>query len=340
MKRKWPLLAIPLLALLTIAIVRDQHVPVPDTGVAAKSPAREEVVTGPGRVEPASEEIRVSAEIGGRLRQVLVDEGARVRRGDLVAALENDDYRAAVDVAQAAISTRQAELDRVLSGARAEERREAAAAVTEAEATVKNAEAELRRYRALFADHLTAREQVETRETAAAEATSRLEAARQHRDLVEATARTEDRDRAQAQVVAARAALAEARARLDKTEIHAPLDGVILRRNFRSGETVTPGAAIVTMGDISRLRVRMEVDERDVARIHVAQEAWCTADAYGSRRFPGRIVRIGKILGRKTITTGDPAERADTKVLEALVELEPGAALPAGLRVDVFVPAR
>jgi hypothetical protein len=82
----------------------------------------------------------------------------------------------------------------------------------------------------------------------------------------------------------------------------------------------------------------MELDERDVARIHVGQAAYCTADAYRGRRFPGKIVSIGQMLGRKNIRTADPAERADTKVLEALIELDAGIALRPGLRVDIFVP--
>jgi HlyD family secretion protein len=166
-----------------------------------------------------------------------------------------------------------------------------------------------------------------------------LEAARQHQALVEATARAEDRDRAEAQVRLARERLVEAQSLLDKTSIRAPISGMVLRRHYRSGETAPAGASIVTMGDVGRMRVRMELDERDIARIQVGQPVYCTADAFGDRRFNGRIVRVGQMLGRKNVRTDDPAERADTKILEVLIELESGAPLPPGLRVDVFVQA-
>jgi HlyD family secretion protein len=331
------------LALVSLALALAASFSVLRTGrppaSAAATPAHpaEAAVVGPGRIEPLSEEIRVSAEIEGRLREVRVDEGNRVRRGDTVAVIENTDYVARVALAEAEVAARSAELDRVISGARAEERREAAAAVREAEATVANAQAELRRYQALYADRLTAREQVETRDTAAKEADARLEAARHHLAFVEAAARSEDRARAEAQVQLARAHLAEARSLLDKTTIAAPITGVVLRRHFRAGETVAAGAPILTLGDLSRLRIRMEIDERDVGRIHLGQSAWCTAEAYPSRRFQGHVVRIGQMLGRKNVRSDDPAERADRKVLEALIELEPGTELPTGLRVDVFV---
>jgi HlyD family secretion protein len=245
-----------------------------------------------------------------------------------------------VALAEAELASREAERDRVLNGARAEERREAAAAVKEAETTLANARAEHRRYQALYTDRLTAREQVETRETAAAAAQARLEGALHHQALVEAAARVEDSRRAGAQVQLARARLDEARSMLEKTMIRAPIAGVVLRRHYKTGETVAPGAAIVTMGDVARLRVRMELDERDVGRIHVGQTAFCQAEAFGGRRFPGKVARIGQMLGRKNIRTDDPAERADTKVLEALIELDAGAPFPPGLRVDVYVPAR
>ena len=294
-------------------------------------------VVGLGRVEPASEEVHVSVEIEGRLKEIRVEEGGRVHNGDVLAVLDNADYRARVELAEADVAAREAELERVMSGARVEERREAAAAIPEAEATLANARAELHRYQALYADGLTALEQVETRETAEKVAQARLEAARRHQELVDAEARTEDRDRAQAQLQLARARLSEVQALLDKTIVRSPISGTVLRRHFRIGETVPTGAAIVTLGDTSALRVRMELDERDVARVRIGQVAFCTADAFPNLRFRGRVIRVGQMLGRKNIRTDDPGERVDTRVLEVLIELEPDAHLPTGMRVDVFI---
>ena len=337
MKRFLILAGVAVLLAALWTVVKTGRQPPRVTPAVAAGPVRESAVVGPGRVEPASEEVQVASELEGRLARVPVEEGSRLHSGDVVAVLENQDYQARVSLEEADVASRQAELQRVVAGARVEERGEAAAGVAEADAALNNARAEFKRYESLYADGLTAREQLEVRRTAAAEAEARLEAARHHRELVDAAAREEDRSRAQAQVELARSRLAEARSLLEKTVIRAPIAGVVLRRNYRAGETVPAGAAIVTMGDISRLRVRMELDERDIARVRLGQAAYCTADAYGSRRFPGRVVRIGQMLGRKNIHTGDPAERADTKVLEALIELDPGTPLPPGLRVDVYL---
>ena len=68
-----------------------------------------------------------------------------------------------------------------------------------------------------------------------------------------------------------------------------------------------------------------------------SQPAYVTADAYGNRRFPGHVVRIGQELGRKNVRTDEPTERVDNKILETLVELDNGADLPVGLRVNAFI---
>jgi len=94
---------------------------------------------------------------------------------------------------------------------------------------------------------------------------------------------------------------------------------------------------VITMADDSVLRVRLDVDESDVSKLRVGQRGYVTAEAYGTHKFWGRVIRVGGILGRKNVRTDEPSEHVDTKILETLVELEPGQALPLGLRVDAYV---
>jgi HlyD family secretion protein len=113
----------------------------------------------------------------------------------------------------------------------------------------------------------------------------------------------------------------------------------VLRKHLKTGESLSEmsESPIVTVADITRLRVRADVDETDVNRIETGQKAYVTADAYGEKKFWGRVIRIGKVLGKKNVRTDEPAERVDTKVLETLIELERGVHLPTGLRVDAFI---
>ena len=315
----------------------------PSVAAAAKpatsAPLGAKVIAAPGRVEAVSEEIRVSSELGGRLKQVRVEEGDRVRKGQVLAEMENDDWKAKVAAARAELAQREAELRKTVNGARAEERREAEAAVRAATAVLENAKNEAERRRNLVARNIISRDEAERYERAYRVAEAELEEATEHFGLLDAQAREEDRARAEAAVGLARAQLAEAQAYLEKSYVRAPIDGVILRKLRHAGESVSTqfDSPVITMADDSTLRVRLDVDEADVSKLEVGQRVDVTAEAYGAKRFGGKVVRVGGILGKKNVRTDEPSEHVDTKILETLVELDPGARLPLGLRVDSYV---
>ena len=327
----------------TAIVVWRPWVAAPPPGVAVAAAAAIDsapaagLVAAPGRVEPLSEEIALAAELPGRLRAVLVAEGDSVRAGEAVARLADEDFQARVRSAEAEVQTREAELRRVIGGAREQERREAAVVVETATALVERARTAWERRKTLHASGDVAREEVDRTMREMEAEQKRHEAAREHFRLVDAPAREEDRARAEAELSRARARLEEARALLDKTSIRSPINGVVLRRHLRAGETAAEGVPIVTVADLSRLRVRADVDEIDVGRVRLGQSAYVTAAAYRGRQFAGRVVRIGQMLGRKNFRTGESSERVDTKVLEVLIELDGRPPLKTGLRVDAFL---
>jgi len=297
------------------------------------------LAAGPGRVEPISEEISIGAQVSGRLHAVFIEEGDRVRRGQVLAVLENQDYLARVWSAKAELRLKEAELRRVTNGARDQERREAAARLAEAEAVLDGARLELSRRRGLLKEGVISREEADGAERQARVAQARADAARERHSLLDADAREEDRTRAESEVALARARLDEARIFYDKTFVRAPISGVVLRKHRNVGESVSTefDSPIVTIADRSALRVRVDVDEVDVSKIAVGQRAYVTADAFEGIKFWGRVVRVGLLLGKKNIRTDEPAERVDTKILEVLVELDDGHQLPLGLRVQAFI---
>lgn len=303
---------------------------------AADSP---KTIVAAGLVEPLSEQVKIGSELDGRLRQVTVAEGERVRQGQVVAVIENGDYQARVELAKAALAERQAELDRLVNGNRPEERREARANIREIEAIADHAKAERDRRQVLLDRGAISRTEFDALDREYRVAQARLEAAKERFAFVDADARSDEKMRAEAEVQRARAQIRESEAMLAKTLIRSPLNGVVLRRYLKTGESVSANGntPIVALGDTSRLRVRMDVDEADVARLHLNQKAWVTASAYADRKFTGKVVQIGQALGRKNVRTDEPTERVDTKILETLIELDPGQVLPVGLRVDSYI---
>ncbi len=305
---------------------------------AATAPA---TVAGPGLVEPESEDIKLGSELSGKLRSVDVEEGDPVHKGQVLAVIENDDYRAQVLSAEAEVAQRQAILRKVINGARSQERLEALSSVREARAVMDNALSEKQRRERLYEFGVVSREETERYAREYEVAREKYQAAMEHHSLIDDRPREEDQSSAEADLALARARLEEARARYEKTFIRSPIDGTVLRKHHRTGESVSNSSTVpdpvVTIGNKAVLRVRVDVDETEVSKVRVGQKAYVTADAYGGQKFWGHVVRVGERLGRKNIRTDEPTERVDTKILETLIELDRGTELPVGLRVDSYI---
>jgi ABC exporter DevB family membrane fusion protein len=288
--------------------------------------------------------VRVGSELSGTIRSVLVEEGQHVRKGQVLAILANDDYKAQEDASQAQVRQARATYQKVLNGSRAQEREEAKADFDQAEAVASNEQTEFERYRKLWEAGLISREQFESHKRQAAVAEAQMEAARQHFQLIDDHARDEDIAYAKAQLDVAKAQAAYNEAIYAKSLLRSPLDGTVLRVHHQKGESITNFGVtpdpVFTIGDLSAHRVRVDIDETDVSRVSVGQKVYVTADTYPGKRFPGKVVRVSAELGQKTVHSEEPQEKVDTKVLETLIQLDPDVRLPIGLRVDAYIEAR
>jgi HlyD family secretion protein len=102
---------------------------------------------------------------------------------------------------------------------------------------------------------------------------------------------------------------------------------------------VSPEAPLALFGDISSLRVRTEVEERDVVKIRVGQRAVIKADAFAGQEFTGVVTSMAPALGPQRITSRGPRRPNDVEVLEVMVTLDGQPPLLTGMRVDVFFKA-
>lgn len=337
-----------LLILLAVVVIVTLLFTVPRTStrvsavaIASGSKTEPVMIAGPGRVEPSSEAIKIGSELSGRLKVVNVEEGDYIRRGQILAELENADYRAEVASARAMVAAKTATLQKVVQGARRQERDEALSRVNEAKAVMENAESELHRRQQLFEAGVVSQEELDRYSREDNVARAKYQAAVEQHSLLDAHARDEDRSFAEADLRLAEAQLAGAEARYQKTFICSPINGRVLRKHHRSGESVSNSATvpdpIFTVGSTDVLRIRVDVDETDVGKVRVGQAAYVMADAFPGKKFWGRVVSVGQELGPKNVHTDEPSEKVDTKILETLIELKPESQLPDGLRVDAFI---
>src|SRR5947209_6472422 len=294
------------------------------------------IFASPGRVEGASETTQVGAAADGVLKAVYVKEGQYVKRGTLLGEIGCDDLQANLQTATAeADSARQART-RILRGARDEEKKIASEKTAAARATFEEAKSRLEMQRALYQKEQISRSSYEQAIRDLGVADANLRAAVRTEELLAAPPLEEDKARADADVVAAEGRARTVQERIEKCSIFAPIDGTVLRVYARRGEsfsTVTP-RPLFSLADTSARRIKAQIDERDVDKVSLGQKVVIEADALDGKKLKGCVAKISDMMGRKSISTGDPADKSDRDVLEAVIDLEDSSRpLPIGLRV-------
>ncbi len=291
-----------------------------------------------GRVEPKSGEIRVMADIPGRIEEIPAELNDVVKAGDLLVRLDAQDALTKVSAATAEASVRVRERDEEQVRGLALDRRNAEDAVANAERVVFGA-------RQAFDDALqTEREgkgpddAVSTARKTLEDSKKKLATARADLATVNAKSGMPLPTRLEAALAVARSELSSAELAVEHTRIRAPVDGTVLNVFAKEGEVAVPNPenTLLVLGDVSALKVRAEVEERDSAKIRVGQLVVVRADAFPDQDFEGRVSQIAKSLSAPRIATRGPRRPNDVEVLEAVADLDGLPPLLTGMRVDVF----
>ena len=269
----------------------------------------ESVLSASGYVV-AHHKIAVGAKVMGRVAWIGVEKGDRVQEGQLLVRLEDSEFRAQVNQAQANLAASQARLDRLRTGSRPEEKLKDKAAVIQAEANLKNAEAEFQRAESLYKSGVASKSEYDRalaqRDTAAA----LVQSARQSSAMTDIGPRKEDISAADAEVRQMKAALDYANTQLAATEIKAPVTGTVLERIVERGEMVSPSAfggsgartSVVDLADLTDLQVELDISQTDFARLKPSQRAEIIPEAYPNLKFTGFIEEIAPEANRAKST--------------------------------------
>lgn len=297
--------------------------------------------TAQGRVEPIGGEIKLSALSAGRIDKLLVAVNDKVLAGDMLLRVDETDALARMQGADAEAAVRKRERDTETNVPRLAQDRRAA------EDKLNSTERAIATTRLVF-DRLLAQryanpasvtsDQIARSRKAVEEAVVRLapdrEAYRQSLLAEGAPLPT----RLEAGLTAARGELTAAEAALERTRVRAPVDGTVLQVLVRAGELATPSPEqpLVVVGDLSQLRVRAEVEERDASKVQLAQPVVLKTDAYPDREFAGKVTTIAQAMRSPRLAQRGPRRPNDIDVLEVVIDVEAGAPLLPGMRVNVF----
>jgi multidrug resistance efflux pump len=337
-----PLAALGLLFFAVYHVVRAQQ-----TGPRAEPPVRPsqspfgDAVAGSGIVEPRTENISVGAYLPGVVTEVLVKVGDPVQKGDVLFRLDDRALRSEWKFRMANLAVAEAQLDRMRNMPRPEEVPPSEAKVREAQANLADQEDLHRRTQVLYAQGAVGAEERVRREQAMRMAREQLRKAEAEDRLLKAGAWKKDLRVSQASVDLARAQLEQTETELKRLEVTALIDGEVLQVNVRPGEFVgaPPGQALVVLGNLDRLHVRVDVDEHDIPRFSPGSPARAMLRGDPRQEFPLRFVRVEPYVIPKKSLTGDNTERVDTRVLQVIYAVESSSdrKLYVGQQLDVYV---
>jgi HlyD family secretion protein len=258
-------------------------------------------VKAPGKIEPKTQ-VKISADIMGKITHLLVKEGDPVRKGQLMLQLDDTQYRSLWEQSRAAAASARTRL-------------------RDSETQLRLEESAYARQKSLFEQKLLSQ--------------AEWEQAERTRESVRSTASS-----AQEDMTRADAAVRATADNLNKTSFHAPFDGVVSALNVEQGEIVITGTMnnigtqILTVSDLSRMLVRADVDETDVVDMRVGQKAKISVDALPDTTFEGTVTEVGNTAKRSITSTVEGQTNFEVKVVfdHNVPQVRPG--MTADVEID------
>jgi HlyD family secretion protein len=291
------------------------------------------IVSASGKIQP-KRLVNISADTPGRVVNLAVNEGDRVRIGQFLLQIDPKSLRTRVDSGSASL---QAQVDSL------EQMRQA---VETAKVQLQQANQTLARQQDLWNQQLTTREQLDK---AVNDVRSAESAVREREKLIKPQ---------ESRIAQERAGLESARYDLSKVRIESPIDGIVTRRNIQEGETAVvgtmnnAGTVLLTLADMGVIQAEVEVDETNVPQVQIGQIAKITIDAIPDRSFKGHVTEIGNspIQTSTTTTAATGTQATNFKVVvvldEKVPEVRPGFTCTADITtatrtgvVSVPIPA-
>jgi len=321
-----------------------------------------QVVTALGRLEPYQEVIQLSAPVsseGSRVDELLVKQGDKVSKGQVVAILDSRDrLLTALEQAQQQVKVAQTRLAQVKAGAKTgeinaqtstisrievekqEETKAQRATIARIEAEVSNAQLEYQRYQKLYQEGAISTSERDSKQLTLQTVQQQLSEAqanlnritRGRQEQVDEAKATLDRiaevrpvdvAAAQAEVDSAIVAVKQAQANLDLAYVRSPRDGQIINIHTWSGEIVG-NDGIVDIGQTDQMYVVAEVYESDIQKVRLGQRVTITSSAF-PEELQGKVEEIGLEIGKKDVLDTDPTANIDSRVVEVKVRLNPEA---------------
>jgi membrane fusion protein (multidrug efflux system) len=266
---------------------------------------------------------RISSQLGARVSEVLVQDNQHVEKGQLLVRLEPDDFRLAVDRAQATLATREAERLQAMSKLTQQSSLIASsdAQVQANQATLGRTQLDLSRLQALRKPGFVSEAQVTTmtadNQIARSQVTKAQADAQKQRQQINAL--SAELKRLDAQIATARADLAQAQINVQRTEVHSPISGLIGQRAARNGQYVQAGAYLLSIVPDEDIWVQANFKETQIGHMQIGQPAELKFDSFADTPIQGRIDSLFAASGAQfSLLPPDNATGNFTKVVQRI----------------------
>lgn len=299
MKKKtlWWIIGISVVVLLLLIIIV-KSTSDKGTRVAVEKAARHtitETVTASGKIYPETE-VKIAPEVSGEITQLNYEEGDSVHKGDLLVKINPAIYNSLVDQAEASVQQSR------FTASNSKEM------MAQAQSQYDLALATYNRNKKLYQEKVISQLEFEQAEASYKSAKATYEAAKA------------SSSGGVFGVQGAEAGLSQARENLRKTTIFAPTSGIISQLNVKKGERVVgtaqmAGTELLTIADMSRIEVRVDVSETDIEKVKIGDTTVIEADAYRNRKFIGIVSKIGVSSSKTTTTSTDQVTNYTVHIL-------------------------
>src|SRR5690242_13537269 len=299
----WGAVGFLLLWLVIAIVLSKREKPIPVTTEKAVRKTILQTVSATGKIQPEIE-VKISPEVAGEIIELPVEDGMKIKKGDLLVKIKPDSYKALLEQQEAAISS-------------------AKATNLQQKATMLKTAQDLKR-----ADEMYAKKTISIQEYNAAQA-----AADVAKNTYESSLHEIER---------AEAGSSQARDQLSKTTVYSPIDGTVTLLNSKLGERIVAtgqfaGTEVMRVADLNHMEARVDVNENDVVNVKVGDKANIKIDAYGDRKFHGTVYQIANTGTTTGAGTQEEVTNFQVKIRidDHDVLLRPGLSCTADIETDM-----
>ena len=270
------------------------------------------VVLSAGGYIVAHHKINVNSKVTGRVKWIGVEKGDKVKEGQVLVRLEDDEFRAQYDQARGAVENARAYYEELQHGSRPEEVQQAQHNLDEARATAANDKITLDRTRELYGQGVLSKQSLDDATAKYESDQQRMNSLNQAFTLSKLGPRAEEIARAKGALLQAEGQAGYAKALQDATVIRAPVTGTILERKVEKGELLTaqfastaeggPQGSVVALADLNDLQVELDIAQNDFSRLKPHQKGIVTVDAFPNLKWEGEIAEMSPEANRQKAT--------------------------------------